>query len=84
MMESRGSTNSGSIAEDELPSVWRRSEGSLCAPSTPRLPALIPGCTDKAFLHQRMASCKGQGVEIGSGFTALGHSDCQEHHRFQH
>lgn len=68
MMESRGSTNSRSIAEDELPSVrWRR-KGSSCAPS-PRLTALISGCKNKELLLAKMASHKLQGTEIGAGLT---------------
>lgn len=68
MMESRGSTNSRSIAGDELPSVWWRRKGSSCAPS-PRLTALIPGCKNKELLLAKMASRKLQSMEIGDGLT---------------
>lgn len=68
MMESRGSTNSRSIAESELPTVCWRKKGSPCATS-PRPTALIPGCENKELLLKKMASCKLQGMEIGFGFT---------------
>lgn len=89
MRASRGSTNSGSIAEDEPPCVWQRNEeerGSLCAPS-PRLAALIPGCKNKVLLHERQASCKRRAWTLALApqwlFPALGHSDCRQHPCFQ-